>query len=111
MSEFTMLHDLSRFSAGFLSLSESQTCGLHNQHRTKLSDSLTLTEASLADGDTVLLVALQPCEIYIQGVDQRMHTITVPASEPDVCRRFSIMHTCVCVCFLLLHCDNHIIGV
>lgn len=53
-------------------------------YRTKLEDSKTLTQSGLSNGDTVLLIALQPCEIYIQGADQRMHTVTVPTSEPEV---------------------------
>ena len=41
--------------------------------------------AGLRSGATLLMVVLQLCELYVRGVDGRMHTIVVPSSEPKVC--------------------------
>lgn len=41
--------------------------------------------AGLRSGATLLMVVLQPCELYVRGVDGRMHTVVVPSSEPKVC--------------------------
>ena len=49
-----------------------------------LQDGSKLSELGVHDGMTVYIVVLLPCNIYIQGVDGRMHTITVPSCEPKV---------------------------
>ena len=41
--------------------------------------------AGITDGSVVLLIVLLPFEIYVKGVDGRIHTITVKSSDPDVC--------------------------
>ena len=43
------------------------------------------SSVGLCSGTTLLMVVLQPCELYVRSVDGRMHTITVPSSEPKVC--------------------------
>lgn len=41
--------------------------------------------AGLRSGATLLMVVLQPFEVYVRGVDGKMYTIMVPSSEPEVC--------------------------
>ena len=41
--------------------------------------------AGLRSGATLLMVVLQPFEVYVRGVDGKMYTIVVPSSEPEVC--------------------------
>lgn len=51
-----------------------------------LQDQDTLSSYNgITDGSVVLLIVLLPFEIYVKGVDGRLHTITVKSSEPDVC--------------------------
>ena len=49
----------------------------------KLNDGSKLSECGISHGTTLNLVMLTPCNIHVQGVDGRMHTITVPSSEPE----------------------------
>ena len=41
--------------------------------------------AGLRSGATLLMIVLPPFEIYVRGVDEKMYTIVVPSSEPEVC--------------------------
>ena len=52
--------------------------------RIKLKDASLLHDCGIKNGAIVNLVVLAPYEIYIQGVDGRMYTITVPSNEPEV---------------------------
>jgi hypothetical protein len=40
---------------------------------------------------------LPPFELYIQGTDQRMHTVVVPSSEPEVSALSWKSHTCMSI--------------
>ena len=52
---------------------------------TKLQDKCKLSSYSfLQDGATLFLVRLTPCELYVQDPRARLHTLTVPSSEPEV---------------------------
>ena len=51
----------------------------------RLEDEKTLSSyAGIESGSMLLLLILPPFELYVQGADGRMHTITVPSSEPEV---------------------------
>ena len=50
----------------------------------KLPDESKLAESGVQDGATISLIMLPPFELYVQGTDQRMHTVVVPSSEPEV---------------------------
>lgn len=52
--------------------------------RIKVDDNSKLSDCGIRNGTILNLVILIPFEIYMQGVDGRMHTLTVPSSEPDV---------------------------
>ena len=52
--------------------------------RVKLLDECKLVESGVQDGSTISLIMLPPFELYVQGTDQRMHTVVVPSSEPEV---------------------------
>ena len=52
--------------------------------RIKLEGDGKLTELGVEDGSTISLIMLPPFELYVQGTDQRMHTVMVPSSEPEV---------------------------
>ena len=52
--------------------------------RVKLLDECKLAESGVQDGSTISLIMLPPFELYVQGTDQRMHTVVVPSSEPEV---------------------------
>ena len=52
---------------------------------TKLEDGCKLaTYSCLRDGATLFLVRLNPCELYVQDAQARLHTLTIPSSEPEV---------------------------
>lgn len=52
---------------------------------TKLQDQCKLASyPCLKDGATLFLVRLTPCELYVQDSRARLHTLTVPSSEPEV---------------------------
>ncbi len=51
----------------------------------KLEDNKTIVEADLCNNSSVLLIVMTPFELYIQDMNGRQHTITVPSSEPEVC--------------------------
>ena len=50
----------------------------------KLSDDSKLSAHGVGNGTTLSLVILGPCNIHVQAVDGRMHTVVVPSSEPEV---------------------------
>ena len=52
--------------------------------RIKLQDDAKLIDCGVQNGSTISLIMLPPFELYIQGIDQRMHTVVVPSSEPEV---------------------------
>lgn len=52
--------------------------------RIKLDGDAKLCECGVEDGSTISLIMLPPFELYVQGTDQRMHTVVVPSSEPEV---------------------------
>lgn len=54
------------------------------QCRTKLSDTCQLSACGIGHGSTLNMVILPPFIVYVQGIDGRMHTLTVPSSEPEV---------------------------
>ena len=58
-------------------------------YRTKLSDGCKLSESGVGHGSTLNLIILPPFNVHVQGVDGRMHVVTVPSSEPEV--TFNIM--------------------
>ena len=53
----------------------------------------------VTNGTVLLLIVLTPFELYVQGVDGRMFTITVKSAQPDV-RLLS------CVCSLCIFVDT-----
>ena len=57
---------------------------LYINHRIKLQDGVKLSECGVQDGCSISLIMLPPFELYIQGTDQRMHTVVVPSSESEV---------------------------
>ena len=52
--------------------------------RVKLDGDAKLCDCGVEDGSTISLIMLPPFELYVQGTDQRMHTVVVPSSEPEV---------------------------
>ena len=66
----------------------------------RLEDEKRLTSyAGIGNGSVLLLLVLPPFELYVQGADGRMHTITVPSSEPEVGLDYSQL--CVDMCVLV----------
>ena len=77
----------------------SSTCitqQLNFSYGKKLQDpGAKLNECGVYDGCTISLIMLPPFELYIQGTDQRMHTVVVPSSEPEVSVLGNHMTFCV----------------
>ena len=72
--------------------------------RVKLDGDAKLCDCGVEDGSTISLIMLPPFELYVQGTDQRMHTVVVPSSEPEVASlsykfRVHRKYACHVVCF------------
>jgi len=66
----------------------------------RLEDEKRLSSyVGIGNGSVLLLLVLPPFELYVQGADRSMHTITVPSSEPEVGLNYSQL--CVEMCVLV----------
>ena len=80
-----MVHDATELVLRTCACSEWFHSNIPADGAKRLEDEKTLSSyTGIESGSMLLLLILPPFELYVQGADGRMHTITVPSSEPEV---------------------------